>query len=313
MLSIEDLTFFSVVARSTTLTAAARVLGVTSSAVSQRLRELELKLKVRLADRSTRHLNLTSEGKLLAERGNTVLADVGQIVDSIGARQRTVSGHLRVVAPLGFGRRFIAPIVARFRNLHPLATAELILSENPLRVSTESWDVMIHIGSLRESRLIAMRLAPNGRVLCASPEYIRRRGTPSRPEELARHDCIALVENDEDVTLWRFTKLGSEPQSVRIASAMRSNSGEVVHDWGLAGLGIIMRSEWDLKDDLESGLLVMLLADWELPAADILAIVGPRSGRTARTKQFMLLLESALADPPWRALKRARTPPFKSV
>jgi DNA-binding transcriptional LysR family regulator len=160
---------------------------------------------------------------------------------------------------------------------------------------------MVHIGAVRESRLIARRLAPNRRVLCASPEYIRRQGTPSSPNELGQYDCIALVENDEDVTLWRFTKQGSEPQSVRIASAMRSNSGEVVHDWALAGLGIIVRSEWDLMDDLESGRLVELLDDWELPSADILAIVGPRSGRTARTKQFMLLLESALETPPWRA------------
>jgi DNA-binding transcriptional LysR family regulator len=306
MLSTEDLSFFSVVARSPTLAATARVLGVTSSAVSQRLRELELKLKVRLVDRSTRHLNLTSEGKLLAERGDAVLADVGQIVDAIGARQSTVSGYLRVVAPFGFGRRFVSPVVAQFRHIHQTATAELILSENPLRVGAEPWDLMVHIGALRESRLIARRLAPNRRVLCAAPEYIRRRGAPSSPEELARHDCIAVVENNEDVTLWRFTKLGSKPVSVRVTSVMSSNSGEVAHDWARAGLGLIVRSEWDVTDDLGSGRLVELLADWELPSADILAIVGPRSGRTARTKQFMLLLESALAKPPWRVRQELR-------
>jgi DNA-binding transcriptional LysR family regulator len=305
MLSIEDLEFFSVVQRSPTLSAAARALGVTSSAVSQRLRELERRLKVRLVDRSTRHLRLTGEGKLLAERGNAVLTDVGQIVDALGIRQKTVSGHLRVVAPFGFGRRFVSPVVAQFRNAHPAATAELILSENPLRLGVESWDLMVHIGSLRESRLIARRLAPNRRVLCASPEYIRRRGAPSNPDELARHDCIALVENDEDVTLWRFTKRGSDPRPVRITSAMRSNSGEVAHDWARAGLGIMVRSEWDLMDDLGSGRLVELLPDWELPSADVVAILGQRSGRAARTRHFMLLLQTALAKPPWRVQERS--------
>ena len=300
MLSIEDLHFFAAVARASTLAAAARALGVTASAVSQRLRELEAKLQVRLVDRSTRHLSLTAEGRLLAERGRAVVADIEQITDALTARHSTVSGHLRVVASFGFGRRFVAPVAARFRSEHPGATLELILSENPLRGGTESWDVTVHVGPLRDSRRIARRLATNRRVACAAPDYIRRRGAPVTPAELRGHDCIALLENDEDVTLWRFTKPGTEPVAVRIDSVMCSNSGEVVHDWARAGLGIIVRSEWDVAEDLRSGRLIEVLADWALPSADITALVGERSGRTARTKQFMLLLAASLANPPWQ-------------
>ncbi len=300
MLSTEDLRFFGLIARSPTLAAAARALGVTAPAVSQRLRELEARLKVRLLDRSTRHLSLTGEGKLLAERGEAVLADIGQITDAIAARRSTVSGHLRVAASFGFGKRFVAPVAARFRSEHPAVTVELVLSENPIRAGADSWDIMVHIGALKSSRLIARRLAPNRRIACAAPEYIRRRGAPSVPADLRYHDCIGLRENDEDMGLWRFTRPGAEPVTVRVDSVMTSNSGEVVHDWVRAGLGIMVRSEWDVADDLRSGRLLQVLSDWELPSADVTALVSERSGKTARTKQFMVQLAASLLPPPWR-------------
>ena len=306
MITVQDMRFFTVLARSPTLVAAARSLGVTASAVSQRLRELESKVEVSLIDRSTRHLNLTEEGRLLAERGHTVITEIEQIADAISSRHSTVAGHLRIVASFGFGRRFVAPVVAQFRREHPNATIELILSENPLRLGVDSCDIMVHVGPLKDSRMIAKKLAPNRRVACASSEYIHRRGAPSSPIDLRRHDCIALHENDEDVTLWRFTKAGSEPVGVRIQAVMCSNSGEIVHEWARAGLGIIVRSEWDVTDDLRSGHLIQVLADWELPQADVTALVTERSQSTARAKQFLHLLKASLAKPPWKLPVSAR-------
>lgn len=312
MFSIEDLRFFGLIARSTSLAAAARALGVTASAVSQRLRELETRLKVRLVDRSSRHLRLTDEGKLFLERGEAVLADIGQIADELTARRRTVSGHLRVAASFGFGGRFVAPVVAQFRSKHPAVTVDLVLSDNPLRAGPDSWDVMVHVGSLKESRLIARTLAPNRRIACASPEYVRRRGAPATPADLRDHDCIALYENDEDVTLWRFLRSGSEPVSVRVNAVMSSNYGAAIHDWARAGMGVILRSEWDVADDLRSGHLIQVLASWQIPAADVVALVSERSGKTARARQFIALLGACLSPPPWRVAAAALMGPLPS-
>jgi DNA-binding transcriptional LysR family regulator len=300
MLSIEDLRFFAVVSRSPTLAAAARSLDVSAPAVSQRLQQIEAKARARLLDRSSRRLTLTGEGRLLAERAQTVLALMDQIADDLATRHSTVAGHLCVVAPFGFGRRFVGPVAAQFRREHPAATVELILSDNPLRLGAESWDLVVHIGALKDSRLVAQRLAPNRRIACAAPDYIRRRGAPSTPAELRRHDCIALRENDEDVTLWRFAKAGSDPVTVRIDSVMSTNNGEIAHDWALAGIGVIVRSEWDVAEDLRSGRLVQVLEEWELPSADVTALVSDRSGKTARSKRFVQLLRSSLMQPPWR-------------
>lgn len=300
MLSTDDLRFFSVVARSATLASAARTLGVSAPAISQRLRALEMRLTVRLVDRSTRHLSLTEEGRLLAARGERVIDDIDQLADQLTERGTTVSGHLRVAASFGFGARYVAPVVARFREVHPATTAELVLSENPSRVGSESWDVMIHVGPLRDSRLVMRHLAVNRRILCASPGYVRRRGTPATPETLAEHECIELHENDEDATLWPFTPAAGDPVNVRIDPVMTSNSGEVVHAWALAGLGIVARSEWDVVDDLRSGRLVELLPDWRLPSADVTALMSGRFARTARARRFLALLAESLTPLPWR-------------
>lgn len=300
MLSTDDVAFFSRVARSASLAAASRSLGVSAPAVSQRLRSLEARLGVRLIDRSTRHLRLTEEGRLLLERGESLLKELGQITDALKARQQKVSGHLRVAASFGFGMRFVAPVVAQFRRIHAEVTVELVLSENPSRIGSDSWDVMVHVGPLKDSRLIAKFLASNRRIACVSPSYIRRRGIPAVPEELADHECIALEENDEDSTLWRFTRSGSAPVGVRIEPVMGSNSGEAVHAWALAGLGVIVRSEWDVAEDLREGRLVELLPDWQLPSADVAALVSSRAGQTARSRRFMALLEASLNPPPWR-------------
>jgi DNA-binding transcriptional LysR family regulator len=300
MLSIEDLRFFSVVAGSSSLAAAARMLDVTAPAVSQRLQYLETRLRVRLVDRSARRLTLTAEGEYLLQRCGSVLHEIDTIEGTLASRRGVVGGHLRVAAPFGFGRRFIAPVIARFRDEHPETTVSLILSDNPLRLDFQSWDLLVHIGELKDSSLMSQRLAPNERVVCAAPSYLRRRGTPLLPEDLRQHDCIALRENDEDVTLWRFADAAGAVSTVRTAASMASNDGGIVHDWALSGHGVIVRSEWNVADDLRSGALVPLLPGWHLPPADVTAILGERAQRAARTTRFLELLRRSLAHPPWR-------------
>jgi DNA-binding transcriptional LysR family regulator len=301
MISTDDLRFFVLLSGATSLAAAARALSVTPSAVTQRLRLLEDRLGVRLVDRSGRRLALTDEGLLLTEHARRVLDDIGQIADMLAARRGIVSGHLRILAPLGFGRRYVAPVAAAFRAAFPEVQIDLMLSDRPFQFREEIWDVLIYIGELRDSALVGRTLAPNARFLCASPDYVARHGMPMRPSDLARHTCIVLKENDENITLWRLApEDGGEAANVRVRPALTTNDGGVARAWALAGMGIVMRSEWDVAEDLAEGSLVSVLPGWSVPSADIVALIQARHGRSARTTRFVDELHAALRPVPWR-------------
>lgn len=301
MLSSEDLQFFLTLTASPTLADAARKLDVTPSAVTQRLNGLEKRLGIGLVDRSGRRMALTDEGELLAERARRICSDISGLADALAARRGKVSGHLRVVAPLGFGQHYVAPAIARFRRECPAVTATLMLSDRPASLAAHTWDVMIQIGELRDSRLVMHRLARNRRILCASPAYLKRRGAPRHPDELREHDCIALRENDEDVTLWRFRHDNGTVTAVRIDPVLASNDGGAARLWAQAGMGILVRSEWDVADLLRQGRLVELLPDWRLPDADIVALVASRKERSARTDHFLRALRELGDNAPWLA------------
>jgi DNA-binding transcriptional LysR family regulator len=300
MISTEDLHFFIALTSAVSLADAARKLDVTPPAVTQRLRLLENRLGMRLIDRSGRRMVLTDEGELLAVHARRICDDIGNLSDTLASRRDTVAGHLRVIAPLGFGQRYIAPAIAQFRSLYPEVSASLMLSDRPARFSDDMWDLMVHIGELRDSSLVSRRLAPNRRILCAAPRYLARRGAPQHPDELRMHDCIVLRENDEDVTMWRFTpKHQGAPASVSIEPVLTSNDGGTVRDWALAGLGIIARSEWDVAEHLHAGRLVALLDAWTQPDADIVALISSRHGRSLRATRFLELLHASTLQQPW--------------
>ena len=300
MLHSDDLKFFQVVSVAVSLAAAARALDIIPSAVTQRLLSLERRVGVRLLNRSSRRLELTAEGRLLAERGANVLAEIDGIVDFLSRSTETVSGHLRVAAPFGFGRRHVAPAMARLRAEHPQVPLTLSLFQDPHVVDKEVWDVMIHVGQLADSELTAVRLADNQRILCAAPAYIARHGKPKLPNEVRQHACAVIRENQDDATLWTFSAPGQPSISVRVEPAMNSNDGAVIKQWVMAGLGIMVRSEWDVAEELVAGTLVQLLPEWSLPAVDIVAVFRSRSGRVKRTTRFVQLLRAAMRQSNWR-------------
>jgi len=303
MLGPDDLRFFLAIAEAPSLAAASRALDVSPPAVTQRLRALEERLGFHLVDRTGRHLALTDEGELIAERGRAILAALGDLDEALAARRGQVVGHLRIVAPLGFGRAYVAPVAAAFQAAHPEVAIDLILSDRLGGVPEGTFDLAIHVGEVARAApgLIARRLAPNDRVICAAPAYLAERGGPAGPGDLRGHACIALRENDEDVTLWRFRRDGAE-ERVRIEPRLSSNDGEVVRGWALAGRGIILRSEWDVAGDLRAGRLVRLLPGHALPEAPVTALLGARRhARAARTRRFLDALAHALDPPPWRA------------
>jgi DNA-binding transcriptional LysR family regulator len=300
MKQTDDLRFFALLVREGSLAAAARQLGVTPSAVTQRLQALEAALGVRLLDRSTRRIRLTDEGTLYHDIGAGLTRDYDELVDTLRSRQALVRGKLRVHGPLGFGRKYLASCVARFHVAHPQLEIALTLSDRRIDAATDAFDLIVHIGELRDSAQVAYPIAPNRRVLCAAPAYLKRAGRPATPEALAAHACLVLRENDEDVTMWRFAS-GRREAAVRVKPMLSSNDGEVIRQWALAGQGIMLRSEWDVAELLRSGRLEALLPAWKPPAADVVALVAERRGMSARVKAFLAFLAAEFRPkPPWR-------------
>lgn len=300
MISTDDLIFFRMIASSPSLAQAARRLNVTPPAVTQRLRALETKVGVKLIDRTSRGLSLTDEGELVAQEGGTIIEAIDDLSQRLASRTSRVSGHLRIAAPYGFGRHHIAPVAQQFAIDHQSASVTLELSDSPIRQMSEIWDIIVHIGALPESDRLVTTLAPNRRILCAAPAYLATAAPIEHPTDLATHRCLALRENNEDVTLWRFTHPQNGKTTVRIKPSLASNDGEIIRDWALAGLGVMVRSEWDVAHDLAAGRLREILHPWSLPAADVVALLHARQGRSGRTNAFLQALRERLAPAPWR-------------
>ncbi|PQO98654.1 LysR family transcriptional regulator [Massilia phosphatilytica] len=300
MLVLDDVRFFQILVRAGSMVAAARELNVSPPAITQRLQQIEAKHGVRLIDRSTRRMQLTDEGELMYEKGALICAEADALMDMLAARTGAVTGHLRVSAPFGFSRRHLAPLVADFHTRHPSLKISLTVTDNPSLHDAGTADVMFHIGELHDSSMVRYTIAPNDRLLCAAPKYVRRRGVPAVPEDLAAHECITLRENNEDVSLWKFTR-GKASRHVRIEPSLMSNDGEIVCQWAMQGKGIIVRSEWDVADALKSGKLVRLLPDWELAPAGVVALVPQSKGMSARVKAFLDFVHGHFSpQPPWR-------------
>jgi len=301
MINSDDLRFFRVIATHSSLAATARTLNVTPPTITQRLQIIEKKLQLKLVDRHARSITLTDEGALLAERAKLILEEIDDLHESIYSQRDEVAGCLKILAPLGFGSKYIAPLVSQFQQQHQNLSVELELSDNPDWAADHSWDIMIYIGELRDSSLRLSNLAPNKRFLCASPSYIEKYGKVKEPADLRHHHCIALRENAEDVTMWKFNApIIDKQESIRISPKLASNDGRVIKQWALEGQGIILRSEWDVASELKSGVLVQLLSDYELSSANIVALLGTEQrARAGRTTKFLELLKNSIGKQPW--------------
>jgi DNA-binding transcriptional LysR family regulator len=306
MITLDDLRFIDALDRMGSLSAAARSLDVTPPALSMRLKKLERFLGINLVVRSPRHLRFTSEGERLVAEARSLLEQINAMPDALAGEGRSLAGRLHVVSSFGFGRIHVAPLIARFADAYPSVRVTLDLSEKPWTESKIA-DVVIHIGTVRDSLWVAHLLARNARWLCASPAYLRRRGVPSHPRDLLEHACLCVRENDEDVTLWRYRNAGkthrtrARADAIRVTPAFTSNDGEVVRNWALAGLGVTLRSEWDVAPFVRRGDLQRVLTDWSFDEADVVALVPTRQGISARVSRFVEFLKEHLqTNPPWR-------------
>ncbi|WP_027800704.1 LysR family transcriptional regulator [Paraburkholderia dilworthii] len=295
-----DIRFLLTIRESGSLVAAARKLGLSPSAITQRLQQLEKKLGAQLLNRSARRLQFTEEGTLLCERGAELVQQFDALFEDLQMRRGGLVGTLKVNAPLGFGRRYVAPAIAGFQQQHPDIDVALTLSDQPLMETTERFDIVVHIGELPISNRVGYTIAPNARFVCAAPSLVRRLGAPESPDELAALPCIVLRENNEDVTLWQFSR-GRMHRSVRVSPHLSCNDGDVIRQWACEGRGVILRSEWDVADDIVKGRLVRLLPAWKAPDANVIALTHQRAGLPNRTRTFMQYLQAKFRPlPPWR-------------
>ena len=300
MIDDRDVRFLASVFAASSLTEAARREGVSQSAVSQRLSRIENGIGMKLLNRSSRLLEPTEEGAMVATHCRRVLAELESLRDAVAARVGRIEGELRLVAPFGFGRRHVAGIAGRFREMHPAVRIELILSDRIGRPGEGRFDIAIHVGDLPETGLIKRRLAPNRRLLCAAPAYLFRCGPIGAPADLLRHQCIALRENEDDGCRWTFSRNG-QSVAVSIAPAFTSNDGETTTGWALAGRGVMVRSEWEIGDHLRAGALTEVLPEYRLPDADVVALYAARALRSQRVVAFGNFIAAELARTPWRA------------
>ncbi len=292
-----ELEFIVLLARHGSLSAAARALDLTPPAATKRLAQLEARLGVRLVNRTTRSLSLTSEGETYVAHATRILASIGEMEEAVSSSKAAPRGLLRINATLGFGRTVIAPIVSNFARLHPQVEVQMEVTDRPVDLVERGVDLAIRFGALPDKRLVARRVMSNRRMLCASPAYLAQHGEPIQLADLARHRCILHRQNDDAYGIWRFTKDRQE-ESVKVQGALASNDGDIVLGWALDGHGILVRSEWDLARYVESGRLKVVLPDWQLPSADLFVYYPNRRNQAARTRAFIdFLVEHLQATP----------------
>lgn len=297
---VGDLALFLRVLDLGSITAAAHSLDLSVAVASQRLKRLEKELGVRLLHRTTRRLHPTPEGAALAEQGRVLVEELETLGAGLREAAQEIAGTLRMTMSASFGRQYVSPRLPAFLARHPKLRLSIHLSDNVVDLVSEGFDLAIRIDALDDSRLVARRIAPNRRVLCASPDYLHRRGRPRTPGELADHDCLLLFGSGGRQDVWRLgTPTGGEV-TVRVQGRLESNSGEVLRDASLAGEGIVIHSLWHVADDLRAGRLEVLLPDYPLATTAISAVMPQRRLVPPRVRAFTeFLIEEFGDDPPW--------------
>ncbi len=288
-------TFVAVATRGS-LSAAAAAEGVAPAIVGRRLDALEERLGVKLMVRTTRRLTLTFEGVAFLEDCQRILRDFHNAEASVSLGGVKASGHVRVSAPAGFGRRHVAPLVPAFLKSNPEVSVSLDLTDRLVDLVNESVDLAIRIGSLDDSALVGVRLADNRRVVVASPSYLAVHGTPHVPDDLVRHECLTFGTYGNQARGWQFVVDG-QPQWLRVAGALACNDGAVLLDWALAGRGLAWRSMWEVGADLAAGRLVTVLDAFAAPPNAIHAVFPQRRHLPLRVRMLIDHLKNTYANP----------------
>ena len=293
---LQQIESFVAVATKGSLTAAALAEGVAPAVIGRRIDALEERLGVKLLVRTTRRISLTHEGSAFLEDAQRLLGDLANAEASVSAGGLQASGHLRITAPAGFGRRHVAPLVPRFVAQHPEVSLSLNLSDRLVDIVNEGFDCAVRVGDLPDSSLISVRLAENRRLCVASPAYISRRGQPAHPHDIIRHDCLTLSSEASQTRGWAFT-IDGQISHLRPSTRLDCSDGQVLHAWCLEGLGLAWRSWWEVEADVRAGRLLSVLDDYAAPPNGIYAIFAQRKHLPLRLRLWIDFIKTAYGDP----------------
>ncbi len=277
---------------------AARQLGLAPSSVSRRIGVLEDELGVRLLNRTTRRLSATEAGLIYDERCVGILDDAEAARYAVSDLEATPKGTLRVTVPISFGRFHVATALPEFFARYPSVQVDMSASDNIVDLIAEGFDLAIRTGDFEDSNLIARRLAPAHRVICASPSYLERNGVPQSPADLADHDCVTF-EYHSSGKIWRFE--GPEGAvKVQVSGTLHTNNGEILHAAALGGVGFALLPTWQAGSDIQAGALKPVLGDYRIDPSNSIYALYPHNRHLApKVRAFVDFLGGRFGPEPY--------------
>ncbi len=287
---------FAQVVESGGFSRAAERLGLSTTAVSRQVAELEAHLRTRLLNRTTRRLSLTESGQALYGRAVQLLQDLEEAEQEATQAAITPRGTIRLTTSVTFGARHVAPAIAGFLARHPDVKFDVQLSDRMVDLIEEGFDLAIRIGGAGSENLVARKLGETRLVPCAAPVYLARHGTPATPDDLARHNCFTY-EYASPRGQWRFRGTGGREHAVRVAGTVHANSGDLNAALAALGAGIAFEPDFIVRDDVRAGRLTALLPNYSAPPAPIYAVYPTRKHLSAKVRLFVAYLVERFAAP----------------
>ncbi|MBI4821283.1 MAG: LysR family transcriptional regulator [Deltaproteobacteria bacterium] len=295
-MDLNEILVFAEVAESKSFTTAAKNLGIPKSTVSRKIRQLEERLGVRLIQRTTRKLSLTDAGEAYHRSVSGIVAQLQAADEEIIERSSTPRGQLRITAPVDAGEGLLPDVIAEYLNQYPEVSVQVVLTGRIVDLVDEGFDLALRAGRLSDSSLVAKKLADTDWVVCASPEYLAKRGTPRTPLDLEAHDCIVLSDRNN----WKLSGPDGTFE-IEVSGRVSGDSFGLVQAAAERGLGIALLPEFRVIDDLDSGKLRQVLAEYSLPPAPFHAVYPSGRQLAAKTRAFLDLLVARFTLPTRRA------------
>jgi LysR family transcriptional activator of dmlA len=294
---LDDLRVFCLAARKASFAATAGELGTSPAYVSKRIAILEKKLGVQLFHRSARRVTVTEDGENVYRTAQEIFEGVARMGETVAGGRLDPRGVLRVTTSFRLGSRHVAPALSELARRHPALDIRLDVVDRRVDLIAENVDLDIRVGEVDEPHLVAHRIARSGRVLCAAPAYLARRGQPASLADLAQHDCLVLRDRHQAFGAWRL--LGPQGlERIKVTGRLSSNNADIVRGWARDGHGVLLSARWDVADDLAAGLLQRVLPQHEEPA-DVWAATTVRLSHSAKVRVCVAFLQEQLSQGPW--------------
>lgn len=297
MARLDEMAVFAEVVEAQSFSGAARTLGISKSAVSKQIARLEDRLGVRLLNRTTRRLSLSEAGETYYQASRRVLDEAEAAETAVSSLAAAPHGLLKLNAPMSFGFLHLARAIPLFHARYPQIVVDMAMNDRFVDLVEEGYDLAIRIGDMRDSSLIARRLAPSRAILCASPDYLKRQGTPTQPEDLKHHACL-IYSNQDQRDAWRFTG-PKGTVSVKVKGPLHANNGDALCSAALAGMGIVRLPSFIVSEHLLAGRLLPVMCHLPLAGQGIYAVYPHQRNLSAKVRAFVDFLAGHLGPEPY--------------